>query len=401
MTWHPPVPRHVTDAAGTLFRVQRAWPDMSPGTYTLEVRSPQQRGVQAGFLSKGRFDAVTANDHRLPALAAESGKGELVVHRAHRRAVLRTPDGYIKVFRPGRASAAVANHRITAAVLSEGGFDAPHVISATADVLVFSRLEGQSFFELGRDRTGLTDAGFAAAWRRWSQAWTETLTAAGRPALESSLQQLPLRDAGKEARNMQVWVDHWLRHSEGIPEAGSARAVLLSQAEAVTAALLGSPPDPLGWAHGDLHDKQLLGGRDAFALSAGPGSLGLLDFDESCRAEVALDLANLEVHLELRWRQHRLTARRYAIAHSAVMSAVRSLRVSPHRFAAYAASTRLRLACLYSFRPPWGPHAASYLASPSAALPICDLPAPALPFPGLPFPTFPFPALPEQTSTGA
>ena len=370
MSWHPPVPHQVTDAAGTVWSVQRAWPDASAGTYTLEVRSRRQRGVQAGFFSKGRFEAVTVNDHRLPALAGESGKGELVVHRAHKRAVLRTPGGYIKVFRPGRASAAVATHRITAAALSEGGFDTPQVISATGDVLVFSRLEGRSFFELGRDRTGLTDAGFASAWRRWSHAWTETLTAAGRPALDSSLQQLPLRNAGEEARNLQQWVDHWLRHSEGIPEAGPARAALLSRAETVTAALLDSPPDPLGWAHGDLHDKQLLGGQDPVAASPGTGRPGLLDFDESCRAEAARDLANLDVHLELRWRQNRLTARRYAIAHMAVMSAARSLHVSPHRFTAYAASTRLRLACLYSFRPPWGPHAASYLASLAPALPV-------------------------------
>jgi hypothetical protein len=89
----------------------------------------------------------------------------------------------------------------------------------------------------------------------------------------------------------------------------------------------------------------------------------LLDFDESCRAEAAVDLANLDVHLELRWRQNLLTTRRYAIAHAAVMSAAERLHVSPHRFSAYAASTRLRLACLYSFRPPWGADAASYLAS--------------------------------------
>ena len=376
MTWHPPVPHQVTDATGTVFRVQRAWPDVSPGKYTLEVRSPYQRGVQAGFFSKGRFEAVSVNDTRLPALAAESGKGELVVHRAHKRAVLRTPDGYIKVFRPGRATAALASHRITATALTEGGFDTPHVINATADVLVFRRLEGRSFFELGQDRTGLTDAAFASAWRRWSLAWTETLTAANRPALDSSLQRLPLRDAGKEARHVQGWVDHWLRHSEGIPEAGPARAVLLVQAEAVTAALLGSPPDPPVWAHGDLHDKQFLGGMDVVAASAGAGSLALLDFDESCMAEAALDLANLDVHLELRWRQHRLSARRYAIAHSAVMSAASSLHVSPRRFAAYAASTRLRLACLYSFRPPWGPRATSYFTSPIHG-PALSLPGPS------------------------
>ena len=366
MTWHPPVPHRVTDTSGTVCPVRRAWPGVSPGKYVLEVRSLRQPGVQAGFFSKGRFEAVTVNDHKLPALADESAKGELVVHRAHKRAVLRTPDSYIKVFRSGRAPAAAASHRSAVAALAQGGFDTPHIISANADVLVFSRLAGRSFHELGRDQAGITDAGFASAWEQWSHAWTATLTAARRPAADSSLQQLPLRDAAAEASHLQGWVNQWLRHSEGVPEAGPARAALLSQAKTVTATLLGSAPDPLGWAHGDLHDKQLLGGQGGSATSAGTG---LLDFDGSCRAEAALDLANLDVHLELRRRQQVLTARRYAIAHSAVMSTARRLHINPQRFAAYAASTRLRLACLYSFRPPWGPHAAGYFSPPVRALP--------------------------------
>ena len=155
---------------------------------------------------------------------------------------------------------------------------------------------------------------------------------------------------------LRRWVDHWLRHSEGIREAAPGRAALLAQAQAVTAGLLPVRTIPLGWAHGDLHDKQMLGTDNA-------GAPGLLDFDESCRAEAALDLANLDVHLELRWRQNLLT--RAAVRHRprGVMSAAERLHVSPHRFAAYAASTRLRLACLYSFRPPWGSWAARYLTS--------------------------------------
>ena len=234
MTWHPPVPHKVTDTAGTVWSVQRAWPDASAGTYTLEVRSPRQPGVQAGFFSKGRFEAVTVNDRRLPALAAESAKGELVVHRAHKRAVLRTPDAYIKVFRSGRASAAAASHRTTAAALTEGGFDTPHVISAAPDVLAFSPLAGRSFYELGQDQTGITDAAFASMWAGWSRAWIKTLAAARRPQLDNSLGQLPLRDAGREASSLRRWVDHWLLHSEGVPEAVPARAALLAQARAVT-----------------------------------------------------------------------------------------------------------------------------------------------------------------------
>jgi hypothetical protein len=402
MTWHPPVPRRVTDAAGTAWTVQRAWPGTSPGSYVVEVRSPDRPGVLAGTFNDGAFKAVTVDDPRLPALAAESARGEVVVHRAHKRAVVRAPEAFIKVFRPGRALAAASTHSIASAALTEGGFNTPRLVSAGPDVLVFSRLAGRSFHELGHShagstgqkgtdqsgmagqagiasQTGITDASYAAMWARWSRTWAGTVTAAGSSAFQDSLQQLPLRDAAKEAASLQRWVDHWLRHSEGIADAAPARAALLSRVQVVTETLRSTPPDRLGWAHGDLHDKQMLGSQPLVArkpgvrvfggpsssgkTAAGSAAPGLLDFDESCRAEAALDLANLDVHLELRWRQNRLTTRRYAIAHAAVMSAAERLHVSPHRFSAYAASTRLRLACLYSFRPPWGADAASYLVS--------------------------------------
>ncbi|WP_314194651.1 hypothetical protein [uncultured Arthrobacter sp.] len=387
MTWHPPVPRRVIDAAGTAWTVRRAWPGTSSGSYVLEVRSPDRPGVLAGHFSGGAFEAVTVDDSRLPALAAESARGEILVHRAHKRAVVRAPEAFIKVFRPGRALDAAASHSISGAALAEGGFNTPRLVSAGPDVLVLSRLAGRSFHELGHghagssdqkstgqsgmagqagiaSQAGITDAAYAAMWSRWSRAWAGTVTAAGSSAFHDSLQQLPLRDAAKEATSLQRWVDHWLRHSEGIAEAAPARAALLSRVQGVTATLLSTPPDRLGWAHGDLHDKQILGGRGSPSkTAAGSAAPGLLDFDESCRAEVALDLANLDVHLGLRWRQKLLTTRRYAIAHAAVMSAAERLHVSPHRFSAYAASTRLRLACLYSFRPPWGADAASYLVS--------------------------------------
>jgi hypothetical protein len=233
MTWHPPVPRRVTDAAGTAWTVQRAWPGTSPGSYVLEVRSPERPGVLAGHFNGGAFAAITVDDPRLPALAAESARGEIVVHRAHKRAVLRAPEAYIKVFRTGRALAAAASHNIAAAALTEGGFNTPRLVSAGPDVLVFSRLAGRSFHELGhshagstdqsgiagqagiRSQTGITDASYAALWTRWSRAWVGTVTAAGSSAFQDSLQQLPLRDAGKEAASLQRWVDHWLRHSEG------------------------------------------------------------------------------------------------------------------------------------------------------------------------------------------
>ena len=83
------------------------------------------------------------------------------------------------------------------------------------------------------------------------------------------------------------------------------------------------------WSHGDLHDKQI--------FTADPGApLGLLDFDEAGRAEAAADLANLAVHLQLRLRQHRLTAERYQTARRHVIATAEELHVTPARFDAYA-----------------------------------------------------------------
>ncbi|MFE4544380.1 phosphotransferase [Arthrobacter sp. NPDC056727] len=362
MTWHPPVPRRVTDPAGSVWSVQRAWPGTSAGRYVLEVQSPGHPGVLGGIFRDGRFVPVYADDSKLPALALESPKGETVVHRAHKRAVLRAGGTYIKVFRPEQAPAAATNHVLATAVLAGGPFRTPVMTAARPDVLVFSRVAGRPYYELGQDRSTVPDDVFAGMWAHWSRAWAETVVRASGPVSRATVEQLPLHDAEEELVRVQRWIDHWLLHSEGIPEAERGRAALLAQADAVTARLLALPHDPLGWAHGDLHDKQILGG-DHIPGTDNTGAPGLLDFDEACRAEAALDLANLAVHLELRRRQNLLSGRRFAIAHACIVSAATRLHVSPERFEAYAASARLRLACMYSFRPPWGSWAVRYLTS--------------------------------------
>ncbi|MEN8584207.1 phosphotransferase [Burkholderia sp. RS01] len=363
MNWHPPVPRRVTDPAGKEWLVGRAWPGVSAGRYVLEVHSPGYPGVRGGFFREGRFVPVSADDSKLPALARESPKGETVVHRAHKRAVLRAGDTYIKVFRPEQAPAAATNHVLATAPLAGGRFRTPVMTATRPDVLAFSRVAGRSYYELGQDQATVSDGFFAGMWGGWSRAWTETVARANSSAFRGNLEQLPLRDAEEELAKVRRWMDRWLLHSEGIPEAAPGRAALLAQVDAVKAGLLAGPPDPLGWSHGDLHDKQILGTDSAGMGIDNTGAPGLLDFDEACRAEAALDLANLDVHLELRRRQNLLTARRFAAAHASIVSAASRLHVSPERFEAYAASARLRLACIYSFRPPWGSWAVRYLTS--------------------------------------
>ncbi|GAC1486831.1 MAG: hypothetical protein NVS2B15_01630 [Pseudarthrobacter sp.] len=353
MNWHPPVPSQVTDARGATWLVRRAWPDRLAGEYVLEVCDPARPGVLAAHLRRGNFDPVPISDPLMPSLAQEAPKGEIVVHRAHKRAVIHAGGQYIKVFRPGRALDAANLHTLAAAPADGGSFTVPRIIAAGTDVIVFSSISGRSYYELGQDHATVTDESFTDIWTQWSRAWATFVSVSNSPRFRTSLDQLPEHPPETEAANLWRWINHWLRHSEGIPEAAPGRAALLEQAEATLNMLTDTPRDPLGWAHGDLHDKQILG-----SSASRPG---LLDFDGTCRAEAALDLANLDVHLELRLRQHLLTSRRYVIAHRSILATARKLHVSPDRFAAYAACTRLRLACLYSFRPPWGADASQYL----------------------------------------
>ncbi len=355
MSWPPPVPRRVTDGTGTTWQVRRAWPGALAGEYVLEVRDPAGTGVRAAHLRQGNFDPVPLNDPLLPSLAQEAVKGNVIVHRAHKRAVIHAGNQYIKVFRPGRALDAARRHTVAASLLAGGSVSTPPIVAVRTDVMVFSSLGGRSFYELGQDHVSVTDASFAALWSQWSRAWTTTAAIANCVDFRSTLDILPEHPPETERANLQRWINHWLKHSEGIPEAAAGRAALLAHAEAAINRLTGTPADPLGWAHGDLHEKQMITSDVAIPL-------GLLDFDENCRAEAALDLANLDVHLELRLRQKLLTTRRYVIAHRQILATAEKLRVSPDRFDAYAACTRLRLACLYSFRPPWGAEATQYLS---------------------------------------
>jgi hypothetical protein len=356
MSWHPPVPIAVPDTNGTSLLVRRAWPDETAGHYVLELKAPD--GVRAAHFRAGQLELLPkGRDPRLRALAQVARQGEVVVHRAHMRAVVRTGDRYSKIFRPSRSADSMARHAGTVELLDSEDFRAPEIVSFTPGCLTLTGLPGRSLFELGND-SAVSDAWFETAWQKWSQGWvrqqSRARSAAHRPALEA----LPPRSAAVELENTHRLVHLWLLHAQNVPEAEAQRNAVRAAARQIAAQLLGTEPDPLVWSHGDLHDKQI--------FAAGPDApLALLDFDEAARAEAAADLANLSVHLQLRLGQGRLTAARYQTAQRHVLAAVDELGVTPARFNAYANATRLRLGCLYSFRPPWGTLAEEFLSHPA------------------------------------
>ncbi len=338
MSWSSPVPLFADDGTGTTWQVQRAWPFWTPGDYVLEVRTPGRPGVRGAHLRGGHFELIPPDDPRLPALRAETQHGELVRYMPHKRAVIRAQGCYIKVFRPGLAVLPAARCGQMDILLDPGIFATPRILRRSSqDVIGFSTVPGHTLNELGEDGSVAGDESFARAWEKWSDAWVAQLTSAYGPAGQRVLENLPLRSAEVEAANVRHRMDRWLRHTGDVPELSRERSILLARAEEVTDNLLGSAPDPLVWAHGDLHDKQVI-------ATHGSSPLGLLDFDGTARAEAALDLADLDVHLELQLRVDRITPARYLAAHKHVLSVAEELHVSPGRFQAYSDVYWLRLA---------------------------------------------------------
>ncbi|MFF2246690.1 phosphotransferase [Arthrobacter sp. NPDC058130] len=335
MNWHPPVPASAVDSSGQTWQIRRAWPDKTVGDYISEVIAPGQAGVRGGVLRAGAFELLPEDDPALPSLRAEARHGELVSYRPHMRAVIRTDAGYIKVFLPGGAIVPAERCTQTEILLDPGTFTAPRVLRNSPDVILFSAVPGRTLGDLGDDTAGISDEGFDRLWEKWQHAWTAQV---GSSAGHAALAALPLRSPEVEVADLRRWMNRWLRHHNDIPEAASKGATLSARADQVTQNLLRTAPDPLVWAHGDLHDKQIL-------AVEGPSPLGLLDFDDTAQAEAALDLANLDVHLELHARRQRIPLHRYLAAHTRILAAAEELHVSPDRFHAYSDGSWLRLAC--------------------------------------------------------
>ena len=95
--------------------------------------------------------------------------------------------------------------------------------------------------------------------------------------------------------------------------------------------------------HRDFYEKQVVIGSD--------GQVGILDFDTAAVGEPALDVANIFAHLELRVLQGRCSLRSASHATDALLEGYDSRSKVLARLPAYRDASRLRLACVYAFRP--------------------------------------------------
>lgn len=358
--------------AGETITVERAWPrSRREDSEVLLVegldRHRRVRAAELRLRPTGELDwqvvrqrlAPAGQDPKLAELAAAARGGTVVVHRYGKRAVVRHADRYLKVVPRGTAPAVARSARQGEQVAHAAGFDAPQVLKASSGVVTFSTLPGRSLHELGGV---VTTTQWEKWWQQWAGQWIELVTGVpGDSAAAADLSQrtdLPEHTAHDELSNLRRWLDR-VQRFEVLPTSASHH--LAARSERLGTQLLADRAEPLVISHRDLHDKQIL----AAVTPEGP-TLGLLDFDTVSRAEPALDLANLWVHTALRADQGLWSCRHSETAGRHILGVADRLGVSRARLDAYAEATRVRLACLYAFRPRYRALALDWALTPRA-----------------------------------
>jgi aminoglycoside phosphotransferase (APT) family kinase protein len=271
-------------------------------------------------------------DERLPGLGAVLARphAELLAHRPTKRAVvaLRRPaPAFVKVVRPERAQA-VAEAIGRAAELAGGAFRVPAVleVDVAAGTVTCAPVPG-------RPLSGLLTSPLGEAAARALGAAVRVLHDAPVPP------GVAVHDAADEAALVRRFA------AEVAPYAPAVAAAAAGVAEAVAGRLGAFPPAPLVPLHRDLHDKQV--------LVDDRGAVGLIDFDTLAAGDPALDVGNLLAHLELRALQYRCTPMVAGALRAAFLAGYGGDDEVEERAGAYAAATRVRLACVYALRPSW------------------------------------------------
>lgn len=313
------------DEAGRL-RAARLAPDPAAGD-----SAASGVGSDASPVPEGRLEVLPfGQDPKLRSLRPD---GELLVHRAGKRAVVRTADGFVKHLRRGRAAGVAGATAETGGLAAEAGFAVPRVVAADEDSVTLSAVPGTALLDL-------SDADWARAWDRWAHLWPQLVLAPVPPA------GLGVHDVADEAEVVASWSAH-LRESDPGRFADRLRGQLRSIEERTRDALLSLGDGRAAVvAHRDLHDGQML-------FDARTGGLGLLDFDTAVAADRELDLGNLDVHVDLRVAQGLVDPARAAVAHAAIERAADAVEADAHRLDVYRHAARARLVGVYAFRPQW------------------------------------------------
>src|SRR5699024_10555106 len=165
-------------------------------------------------------------------------------------------------------------------------------------------------------------------WSAWARSWVRF------QALDAP--DLPAHTAADEAQVLLTW-------RERAERAGVLRGTPWADRLGEVAGELAAPHTgtSLVPTHRDLHDRQLL--WDGQQLS-------VLDLDTVCRAEPALDVANLAVHARLRRAQGRWSGSATATVLEAVARVADVASVDADRMRLARRATVARLVAVYAFR---------------------------------------------------
>lgn len=323
------VPAEVVDE-GSIVTVSRAWPGkVRGGVHLVSIEGRDQQGrLRAGTWDGERARLLPpGRDPALPALAEEAAAGELIVHRAGRRAVVRRPDGYVKILRPGKAPGVAVAGETGHAFATSAGLAAPQVLAATADTLHLTTLAGRPLHDLAGA------AGWSHAWQQWAQAWIRL------QALPTDGRGLGLHTDLDEAHVLRTWLTRAQGLLDGTPwpERIDEIAYRLERRAA-------NGRRPLVPAHRDLHDKQVLWDG---------AQVGVLDLDTACLADRALDPANLAAHASLRVAQGLWAPDAAQLVRAAARDVAAAAGVDDADFMLAEAATVVRLVCVYAYRPQW------------------------------------------------
>ena len=265
----------------------------------------------------------------LCALLARPGS-TLLSHRPEQRAVVRLEGSrdqrFAKVVRPSRVHI-VSNVARHLSMSPDRPFTVPEVIEVDErqGVVIYSALAGIGLHALLSDCER-----FVPAARATGEALRWLHDKAPRPE--------KTHDAQAEIGVLQKWLSR-------VEAFAPTRCRRLHDAAAKVFEKLKAESCGLAMIHRDFYEKQIVIGSD--------GQVGILDFDTAAVGEPALDVANIFAHLELRVLQGRCSLSSASHATDALLEGYDPRSEVLARLPAYRDASRLRLACVYAFRPRW------------------------------------------------
>jgi aminoglycoside phosphotransferase (APT) family kinase protein len=313
-------------AAGSSCSVDRV--DLVAGSPLLSVRTPTGRRWFHS-LDGGLLEFMPTRDPKLPLARSLVGSERILAYRPLRRLVVEceTERGplIVKGYRRGRAARMESLYSVARRAAAGSGFRVPAVLARTqaSESLLFEHLPGRPL---------VAEPGSEATYR-------EVGAALARFQSVDTNGHLPPFSALDELGVLDAW-------SSRVRELGDRLPAGWSEIRRRLDAIEGGLPEARAVpTHRDLHDGQFLESDEGIAL---------LDFDLLCRADGALDPANLLCHFELRSLQGRQSEQ---AAMACRRSFLEGFAAGGERFegrlAFYQTTTYLRLALVYALRPRW------------------------------------------------